>query len=175
MHTHLKKLHVSEVLLILQYALMISGYFVVRTLDLRGAAEDTVAILALVSVVSYSALSVWSMAHRKAISPVLWPLYLWLGFSAGSFFHGMGLVDSGPGVMILLAMGVIFAGIPIALQFVFVMIYATKDFPKFVALVIGGFVAARLIDGMFITSDEVGEKGRAYYLSKYPAWRVLVD
>jgi len=41
------------------------------------------------------------------------------------------------------------------------------------ALLILGFSGARLIDKIFITATEAGEKGRSYMFEKYPSWRLI--
>ncbi|PIZ54716.1 hypothetical protein CO057_01380 [Candidatus Uhrbacteria bacterium CG_4_9_14_0_2_um_filter_41_50] len=41
------------------------------------------------------------------------------------------------------------------------------------ALTASSFLVLRILDMTFITTSEMGEKGNAWYYSKYPDWRIL--
>jgi len=64
-----RKLHTSAVLLLAAYAVLLASIFLVKD----GAGED----LNFFTFIAIVLLSFWSVWRHKAISPVLWPFYIY--------------------------------------------------------------------------------------------------
>lgn len=158
-----RKLHISEVLLLAAYAVMFASSFFMED----GAAEDLNFFIFIAVVL----LSLWSAWRLKAISPVLYPFYIYLGAIFGLLLSNSGGA-SGPGAAIGLFLGLIFLGL-ICLEIIWGALFAVKDSPKMIVLIMLSFLVVFTLDRLFITSDEMGEKGPTFYLDEYPDWRIL--
>lgn len=160
-----RKLHTSEVLLLAAYAVLLASVFLVK----EGAGED----LNFFTFIAMVALSFWNVWRHKAISPVLYPFYIFLGYFLGALFsNGVNGAGSGPGAAIGFLIGMILLGLT-CLELICGIVFATKDAYKMLILIILSFLIVLTLDKMFVTSDEMGEKGPTFYLDEYPDWRVL--
>lgn len=167
----LRKLHTSEVLLLAAYAVLLYSFYLIE----ENAGEDV--NLSFFTSVGIVALSFWSVWRHKAISPVLYPFYIFLGYFLGALFsNGIVGAVSGPGGVIGFLIVMILLGL-ICLELICGIIFATKDAYKMLALITLSFIVVFALDKTFITSKEInaGEKGSSYYLDEYPDWRVLEE
>jgi len=94
-----------------------------------GAGED----LNFFTFIAIVLLSFWSVWRHKAISPVLWPFYIFLGYGLGSLFAN-GIGGSGPGAAIGVFIGLIFLGLT-CMELICGIVFATKDAYKMLALI----------------------------------------
>lgn len=156
----LRKLHTSEVLLLAAYAVLFASIFLVKD----GAGED----LNFFTFIAMVGLSFWCVCRHKAISPVLYPYYLFLGYLFGALlgiFAGSSNAPAAIGMFMCLVLLLL-----IFLELICGIIFATKDSYKIFILVVLGFLVASTLDRIFITPNEMGEKG-----SSYPDWRVIEE
>lgn len=157
MKNFFRKLHNSEVLLLAAYAGMFASSFFME----KSASED----INFFIFIAIMLLSLWTVWRHKVISPVLYPFYLYLG----AIF---GLLLSNSGGVLGLFLGLIFLGL-ICLEIIWGALFAAKDSPKMIVLIMLSFLVVFTLDRLFITSDEMGEKGPTFYLDEYPDWRIL--
>jgi len=162
MKSPFKKLHLSEILLLVIYALLFASFFLHNEED-RG-------YIMLFCFVFITVVSIWSLIRLRSLSPTLWPLYIFFGYAMATFLGSN--PSSGPGAAISVFLFLVLVGY-ITFQLVCSMILATKDAPKAFLLVFLSFIISFGIDATFITTNEIGERGCAYALEKHAAWRVL--
>lgn len=161
----LKKLHISEILLLVAY-----GVFIVACL-LYKEFHSLLTIVVFVSGVLAVLSSIWSMAYRRCVLPIVWPLHIFFGYLVGFCFFSPSSLSGGPAAV---WMAVCFMVLVVTfVQIIFCLYFARKDFLKMSLMMIGGCLVAYLIDDIFISPQEYGEKGRIYLLEKYSAWRIL--
>lgn len=153
-----RKLHTSEVLLLSGYAVLFDFLFFVE----KAGDSPFFVFLGIV------ALSFWSVGRHKAISPVLYPFYLFLGYVFGAWLGSLAGASNAPaaiGMFLCLALLLL-----IFLELICGIIFATKDAYKVIILLVLGFLVASTLDRIFITPYEMGEKGPSY-----PEWRVIEE
>lgn len=157
-----KKLHISETVLLLLYLVLLASMFLFK--------DDFAFVGTIFSILSISSVSAWSMSKLKIVSVVLWPFYIYLGMIFGLLLGNLG--GSGPGAAIGFFIALILFGF-ICIQILLGLIFATRDSYKIFILIALSVLALMIHDRIFISPNEIGERGRDYYLEKYSDWRVL--
>ncbi|MFH1252880.1 MAG: hypothetical protein V1664_00915 [Candidatus Uhrbacteria bacterium] len=163
----IKKLHLSEILLILMYIV-----FTVACLLFKEF-QSFLTLIICISLALAVIFSFWSLVHKKAVSPLIWPMHIFFGYLVGFCFFAPSGLSGGPAALWLAVCFIVV--VTTFIQIIFCLIFARKDFLKMLLIMVGGFLTAYLIDQAFISPQEYGEHSRSYLLKEYSAWQILDD
>ena len=142
------------------------------------ANEELGFVLCLLSFIAITAFSLWDMWKSKSISLVLWPFYILLGtligLLVGAYLTPSGDVTFGAGIIFMAFTGAFLLGLTILLLLSSLFL-TPKDFYKPFALLVLSFGIILSLDLIFVTPDEIGERGCSYTLKSTPDWRVFCE
>lgn len=142
------------------------------------ANEELGFLLGLLSLVAIITVSIWDMWKSKSISLVLWPFYILLGTLigalVGAYLSPSADVSFGAGIIFMAFAGAFLLGLALLLL-LSALFLAQKDVLKPLALLMLSFGIILSIDLIFVTPNEIGERGCEYVLESIPDWRVFCE